>query len=599
MIAMRSFKKVIQKTKSYINIKTYKRPLVYVITLMVLLNILILAIASFIALSIDDSFSNFFDAFFNGSLKWMLTPNAILSITNPKLLTLAVIILVIGLILFSGTIIALTTNAIKDYFQTKKDNSGKITLDEHIVIINWNSKVPELVSDLLYLEMKALTIMIVSMCDKHQAESLILNALKKEQRQKKLANLNVLVKQADPLIISNLTDVSIDKAKAIIIMNNEKSNDLHVIKNVLSLGPLHFMYQPPIVVEIKEQESEQKLYTLSKVVKDLEEHLILPVCFDQRLGQIIAQTMIEERLESIYLSLFSFEGSEVYKIKNVTFDDVLNTHTHAIPVMTYKNDTFAISLNQDTAQLSSTKKNTPIQELTLKPFKSFEDMDVYIIGSNNKQSFISEAFKHYELLTSSHFTVSFYDHNKLDEMIVDLNKNERKAKILLLSDENKEFQELDNDIIESLIYLETHLKRKDISVIVEILNPKHSQIIQGFRIKHTIISNKIISLLLSKLAFEAEAAHFYQELLTIDQNNEGVDLQSISIVHAKDLVKEALPISFTSIKSLIASIYQSSQKTFIPIGHFVNHKLTIFEGDLTSLSFNLTNEMDIILMRVA
>lgn len=596
---MRSFKKVIQKTKSYINIKTYKRPLVYVITLMVLLNILILAIASFIALSIDDSFSNFFDAFFNGSLKWMLTPNAILSITNPKLLTLAVIILVIGLILFSGTIIALTTNAIKDYFQTKKDNSGKITLDEHIVIINWNSKVPELVSDLLYLEMKALTIMIVSMCDKHQAESLILNALKKEQRQKKLANLNVLVKQADPLIISNLTDVSIDKAKAIIIMNNEKSNDLHVIKNVLSLGPLHFMYQPPIVVEIKEQESEQKLYTLSKVVKDLEEHLILPVCFDQRLGQIIAQTMIEERLESIYLSLFSFEGSEVYKIKNVTFDDVLNTHTHAIPVMTYKNDTFAISLNQDTAQLSSTKKNTPIQELTLKPFKSFEDMDVYIIGSNNKQSFISEAFKHYELLTSSHFTVSFYDHNKLDGMITDLNKNDRKAKILLLSDETKEYQELDNDIIESLIYLETHLKRQDISIIVEILNPKHSQIIQGFRIKHTIISNKIISLLLSKLAFEAEAAHFYQELLTIDQNNEGVDLQSISIVHAKDLVKEALPISFTSIKSLIASIYHSSQKTFIPIGHFLNYKLTIFEGDLTSISFNLTDEMDIILMRVA
>jgi len=121
---------------------------------MVLLNVLILCIAAIIALGIDDSFNGFIDAFANGSLKWMLTPNAILQITNPNLLILAVTVLVIGMILFTGTIIALTTNAIKDYFQKKKSGSGKIYLDNHVVILNWNNKVPELVADLLHVEEK-------------------------------------------------------------------------------------------------------------------------------------------------------------------------------------------------------------------------------------------------------------------------------------------------------------------------------------------------------------------------------------------------------------------------------------------------------------
>ncbi len=85
---MASFKQTIRRTKNYLFIKTYKRPLAYIIVLMVLLNIVILAIAAVIALGIDDTYSNFFDAFFNGSLKWMLSPNAILTITNPRLLAL-------------------------------------------------------------------------------------------------------------------------------------------------------------------------------------------------------------------------------------------------------------------------------------------------------------------------------------------------------------------------------------------------------------------------------------------------------------------------------------------------------------------------------
>ena len=176
---LKRIKSRLLKARSFLSVKTYKHPMIFVISLMVLLNIIILCIAALIALGIDDSFDGFIDAFANGSVKWMLTPNAILQITNPDLLILAVAVLIIGMILFTGTIIALTTNTIKEYFQKKKSGSGKIYLDKHIVVLNWNNKVPELVADLLHIEDEEIHVTILADIDKQYAEKQILNALNK------------------------------------------------------------------------------------------------------------------------------------------------------------------------------------------------------------------------------------------------------------------------------------------------------------------------------------------------------------------------------------------------------------------------------------
>lgn len=174
---MNRFKTTIARTKSLISIKTYKRPQVYVILLMLLINIIILLVAAFIATIIDSNYTSFIDALANGSVKWMLTPNAILQIENPQTLILAVVVLIIGMVLFTGVIIALTTNAIKDYVGNKKSGSGKVFMENHIVILNWNSKVPELVSDLLFVEDNDVTVMILAQVDKTYAETQIINAM--------------------------------------------------------------------------------------------------------------------------------------------------------------------------------------------------------------------------------------------------------------------------------------------------------------------------------------------------------------------------------------------------------------------------------------
>jgi hypothetical protein len=597
----------IAHAKSLISIKTYKRPLIYIIMLMIFINLVILSVAALIALSIDETYTSFIDAFANGSVKWMLTPNAILDIENPKTLALSVVVLVTGLILFSGTIIALTTNAIKDYIQKKNSGSGKIHLDQHIVILNWNSKVPELVSDLLYVESKEVTVMILADIDKQYAEKQIVNAIDKIKGSIDIGKMNVLVKRGDPLLKSDLDDISIANAKAILIMNpdqhekvikNMSKSDLFVIKTILSLGPLEFQYKPPIVVEIKHIETKEKITTLSRVVEQLHEHVIMPICFDKRLGQIIAQTLIENRIEDVYLSLFSFQGSEVYLLENVDFDLAIKEFSHIVPLAKNNKGLFVLSLNNAIKNKKSIHEFKPIM-LKKRNFSEAHQLEVFIFGKNNKLSFILDSFHQYEMIHQSKFKASWMDENELESFVSDVNLSNKNTTILLLSDEVQDEDSLDANVINNLIYLEGHLTNPNVHIIVELLNPKNDPIVKGFSIKNTIISNKIISLLLSKLALFNETALFYENLLTIAPNAHQVDSQAIIIENAGHVIFEKFPIIFQSKKQLIESIYLTFSKEMMLIGYYKKNQLIILEGDLHFKEEIVINEDDsLILMKI-
>lgn len=585
---MRTIRERLARAKSLISIKTYKRPLVYIIMLMIVINLFILTIAAIIALFIDNEFDNFIDAFANGSLKWMLAPNAILSIQNPDMMVLAVIVLITGLILFSGTIIALTTNAIKDYIQKKNSGAGKIHLENHIVILNWNNKVPELVSDLLYVEDKEVTVMILANIDKSYAEKQIMNAINKTKSEQSLIKMNVLVKHGDPLLLSDLEDISIGHAKAILIMNpdhhqtvykNMSKSDLAVIKVILGLGPIEFLYEPPIVVEIKHIDSYDKILTLSRVVDKLHEHIIMPICFDKRLGQIIAQTLIENQIEDIYLALFSFQGSEIYALENVGFDECIRDYSHAIPLSVHEGLLYVLSLNDN---IKNKKSSNPYPVIDLKP-KSLvnqKDIEIYIIGENNKLQFILESLNQYENIHRSKFQAKWIEDDNVAALVDQLNQSNKPTSILLLSDEKQEEDALDANVIDNLIFLEGNLTNPNVHIIVELLNPRNDPFIKDFNINNTIISNKIISLLLSKLALYKNTAPFYEDLLTIEPDDDNEDKLSILIKPAEDCFEARFPISFESKKQLIQSVYNAYNKSYMILGYFHREELIIFENDL-------------------
>lgn len=601
---MNRFKASIARTKSLISIKTYKRPQIFIIASMILLNIVILIIAAGLVLTFDDDFTSYFDALMNGSVKWMLTPNAILAIENPKTLALAVVVLMIGMVLFTGVIIALTTNAIKDYIAHKKTSSGKIHVENHIVILNWNSKVPELISDLLFVESLGVTVILLADIDKTYAETHIINSMSRVDNKHNLAKMNVLVKQGDPLLRSNLDDISIDKSRAVIVMNPNKhqlidqqmtQSDFTVITQVLALGSVSFQNYPPIVVEIKKEETKEKILILNRVISTLEKHEIMPILFDQRIGQIIAQTLIESRIKDVYLNLFSFKGSEVYMIKQTSINDVIKQHTYAIPLGIEKDNVYVLSPN-NLAKDHISEHLFPKINLKMKEQDDKLGFDTFIMGKNNKLKFILEALEQYGNIYDQSFKSGFVDKNEITSFVEQINKEERPTKILLLSDEDALDDSLDANVINTLIYLEGKITNPNVEILVELLNPKNETIISGFNINNTIISNKIISLLLSKIALFKETAPFYEELLTIDLDEEHIDRQSIHIIPVNEILEMTFPIKFESKKQWIASIFEATNKQKVPIGIYRKGELMILENNLHKEAYIIEQNDEVIMM---
>ena len=595
-----SIKNMFYKARSKISIKTYKRPQLFIILMMFMFNMIILVIAAMIALIIDDDFTNLLDAFANGSLKWMLTPNAILLIENPNTLILAVIVLIIGMVLFTGTIIALTTNAIKDYFQKKKSGSGKLLLDNQIVILNWNHKVPDLVADLIHLDEENINIVILADINKDVAEKLIVNAIKSLGQDIPMSHLNILVKQGNPLIKTDLYDISIEKARTILIMNIDsdyqdkktKTDDLNMIKTILNFGDIHFEYHPPIVAEIKHIASKQKVLALSKVVKSLQEHIIIPICFDRLLGYVIAQTIINPLIKDVYLSMFSFLDAEVYFINHNDFDTYLLEHSHAIPISRHKEGLYVLAEKEKDIYLKSTHSIEPLI-LKTKTISFKCSKKITIVGSNNKLQFIQESFNEYKSLYNRNLEVTYLDDVKLETHQEELFKDLDDKTILLLSHEFDNSEHLDANVINNLIYIQSQLTR-DANIIVEVLDPMNDHIIKDFKIKNTIISNKIISLLISKIILYKETAPFYENLLTIKSDETGNDEQNILIMKASEMFDATFPLTFMSKKHMIRSFYDSFKQKIMLIGYYKNEKLTMIYGDLHQKSSITLEENDLL-----
>ncbi|MFP4077889.1 MAG: TrkA-related ion transporter [Candidatus Izemoplasmataceae bacterium] len=604
---MRKLKDRLTKARSSISMQTFKHPKLFVILFMILLNIVILLMAAWIAVLIDNQFDGYIDALFNGALKWLLTPNAILEIEHPPTLALSVAVLVVGLILFTGTIIGLATNMLKDYFASKDSNSGILRVEGHIVILNWNNKVPELIADLVYVKNRHMNIVMMGDVDKAYAERQIQQALKHTRRASKIDRLNVFIKNGDPLLKRDLESISIHKADAVLIMSKDvadadarllSQSDLNIIRTLLSLGGVAFNTAPTLVAEVKDIGTKQKLIDLSKHVQSLRDYGIIPVCFDRRLGQIIAQSIIHPSIEDVYLSLFSFDGSEVYRVHDTTFEEVLDHHSHAIPLAEYGSDVFVLSLNDETKTRTS-PHTYDAPPMSVDTFDAKALHDVTIIGSNNKLSFIEEAFESYGRLYQSPINVSVIPMDEVGTLIGTVNDKKGPLTLILLSDETAAKEVYDANVFNALLHIQTHLKKEDVHVIVELLDPRNAPLIKDFNIENTIISNKIVSLLLSKLALFPRTAVFYENLLTIEPSEEGRDDYAITIEKADTTFKETLPISFQTIKGFIISAYHATHKKAIPFGYVKNGELTVFEGDLhAKRPFTLSPKDEIVWMKV-
>ena len=579
---MKFLKSIFLKLKAKKTLKTYQKPLLVTLLTLLLINFIILAIAAIIAFAIDNNnyngalFGSNFAAAFVTAVKWMIAPNSILSYDTDKLsiMVLAAVVIVIEMVLFSGAIVAMVTTSLRSFIDKKSKAKGKIILSNHFIILNWNSKVPDIIFNLMLKGFKN-NIVILSNQTKEYIESEIKSLfLANDVTQKYKANL--IIKDGDPLLRGNLDDISIEKASQIVVMAREDmsdgdddnilNQDLLNLKIVLRIGSFEIPSNTQIVVETDSDETRQQIENISYTVSSLKGKSVIPVSFNRKIGQIIAQSIVSPEMAEVYLELFSFQGAEFYSIDSKeTVEEYMNTHDNSIPVVKL-NKLFVLAddekecLKRREGAISSI---VPLKPVVIRPYKN---CNIFVIGDNKKSEFILDNLNRSAESDEFNYQIKHYHKNENDLLIKDIKETDGEKKVLILSDDNVSEESYDANVFVTLIELSKAFpKRENLTLITELLDSRNLSSVRDFDIHNTIISNKMMSILITQLAMNLDSKKFYHKLLTTDHAGDANDFD-IQITLAKDLIEMDKEFIFKSKGELLHSFYKCFNGKNILIG---------------------------------
>ena len=593
---MKFLKSLLLKIKAKKTLKTYQSPLIVTIITLLVINLLILVVASLIAFIVD---TNKYDKyFFNGnyfealvtSIKWMIAPNTITSYNVHEYLTmliLAVVIITIEMVLFSGAIIAMVTTSLRNYIDKKSKARGKILVSDHFVILNWNSKVPDIILNLMLKGFKK-NIVILSNQNKEYIENEIKSLFLTNEISFK-SKINLIIKEGDTLLRSNLEDISIEKASKICIMvrddmvdgddDNILNSDLLNLKIILRLGSFDINPNCQTVVETDSDQTRGQIENLLYTVQSLKKMKIIPVSFNKKIGQIIAQSLVEPKMAELYLDLFSFSGSEFYSVDyDGEIKDYQKWHTDGIAVAKI-NKLFVLS--RDEKNLLKKREHELINNEKFKIIekKQSPKSTIYIIGKNKKSDFIVDNLKRSQETSDFDFDLLEYGKNDNDKLISDIKEREGIKKVLILSDDNIGAESYDANVFVTLIELSKAFpKKENLTYITELLDSRNLSSVRDFNIKNTIISNKMMSLLITQLVMNEDSKKFYDKILTTDSLDSNKDFD-IVITKVSNMVEIEDELSFNDKATLLSTFYNTFGGNNILIGIYKNDDLILLDDN--------------------
>ena len=186
--------------------------------------------------------------------------------------------------------------------------------------------------------------------------------------------------------------------------------------------------------------------------------------------------------------------------------------------------------------------------------------------------------------------------------------------VLILSDDSALSENIDANALANLIYVQDIIKDKiaenplfdvnSIDVVVEIIDPKHHDIVNSYDVNNVVISNRYISKMITQIGEKEAIYNFYSDILTYDiDTGEGNGYENKE-VYAKKVSTffRELPAPCKADEFIRAVYYASSHPDpgypFNPtlvIGYVrKSGELIIFSGDLSTIDVKLENDDKII-----
>ena len=618
--------------------------------------------------------------------------------TGVAITVACLVIIVVGMISFTGAVIGYVTNYISHFIESSNAGKRKLRLSNHTLILNWNTRASEIVNDLLYSTEPQRVVVLVSSRKEEiekEIEDRLSDTVARENREleekyasypffkrrrllrkeKFKRNLTIVVREGDVFSSKQLQDASVEYAKAVIILGNDINNTLckfeqrekneafekgnaQTIKTLMQVADMTAAESSAdnqrIIVEITDDWTLDLVERIIAAKQVDGKCNIVPVKVNRVLGQILSQFSLMPELNMVYRELFSNKGAAFYSVKKPTEDDdayikrYLAIHKHAIPLTFMEGKEGShMYFSADSERDIQRKSTVEPSDYSVKLNRDYwiVKKNVVILGHNSKcrdimqgfAAFVSEwgregedivnlividdqknleKMGYYEEYPFVKRTVAaeIYDKDLICSTIEEfVDSNEEDTSVLILSDDSALSDNIDAGALANLVYVQDIINRRlkedpsfdpyRIDMVVEIIDPKHHDIVNSYNVNNVVISNRYISKMITQISEKEALFEFYSDILTYDA--EGSDGYQSKEIYVKKLTRffEEIPEKCTA-REFIRAVYDASTDESIPkekqnptiaLG-YVKHggEMVLFSGDQAQIEVELEERDKII-----
>jgi len=470
-----------KKISSSFTVGMNQRPLVMTILLLVLINFVFLLITASVAMFISpDEFDNYIGALV-AVTSYLIVPATVAGVENIPLMVLGMVVIVVGMLLFTGTIIALATNVLRTYLSNRDKAQGHLNVAGHIVILRYNEEVPAILVDLMRM-CSSQAVLILS--DKTKAEVMSdLMACIATMKKKPKGRIKLIVRQGDPTSLNEMEEISLASARGLLIMNDKRSKDeklceadfSRVLKLVINLAHFNLPTNFPIGVETSTQEAADIMTKLQNTLDGLQGRSIRFFSHNKKLGQFLALAVVCPELYNMlrqWLDVKGF-GQRPEQSEKAICDRILDL----------------------------------VQNARVK-----QPRKLYVIGENKKLSYFLDTLRLYPNIKVKHCKT-----DDIGGYVNDLVKyGDENTIAVILSDDTVKPDGYDANVFLTLIKLSHVLgiDERKFKIIAEILDPTNKKRLEKFNVQDVVVSTEIISQFASKLLCDIRAEQFYEKIFS-------------------------------------------------------------------------------------
>ena len=383
---------------------------------------------------------------------------------NAAIAIVCLLIVIIGMISFTGAVIGYITNYISSFIEDSNAGNRKLIMSNHFVILNWNSRALEIVNDLLYSDSINKVVVLVSSNKaeiEKQIEERLHETVKRENnkifedakdmsffsrkiycsKHKFKNNLTIVVREGDVFSSKQLFDISLHHASSVVILGEEVNNSLCkfaasekadrfdkgnslTIKTLMQVSDItsasYSKDNQRIIVEVTDDWTWNLVQKIIRSKQVDGKCNIVPVRVNQILGEMMAQFSLMPELNSIYNELLSNKGATFYtapcKENNEMsyIRNMLDKNSHIIPLTVQsknnKNYSYFMALNDQDAARNTGDKHSGIPIRLNKDFW-LEKKKIIMLGHNSKCKEIMNGFASF---------LAEWDYKDSDELLLSI-----------------------------------------------------------------------------------------------------------------------------------------------------------------------------------